>query len=127
HSLKGRPPALRRTPVPFGPEMPQKDAYLPTCTSSRPIPWCTIFPIFRAKGKGMPTAPAKVILTGLIIGSIQFGIAILALGGWTSFFSHGALVALTVITIVLMLAAPFASGNMSSGIKEDRGNRWVLA
>ena len=74
----------------------------------------------------MAVAPAKVILTGLIVGVIQFGIAILSFGGWSAFFSHGALTALTVVTIAMMFVAPFTSGNLSSGEKEDRGNRWVF-
>lgn len=74
----------------------------------------------------MPIASAKVILTGLIVGVIQFGIAILSFGGWTAFFSHGSLITLTAVTIAMMLVAPFTSGNLSSGEKEDRGNRWVF-
>jgi len=74
----------------------------------------------------MAAAPPKVFLLGLIVGVVQFSIAILAFGGWTAFFSHRALIALTAVTIALMLVAPFSSGNLSSGEKEDRGNRWVL-
>ena len=74
----------------------------------------------------MAITSAKVILTGLIVGVIQFGIAILAFGGWTAFFSHGSLLALTAVTIAMMFVAPFTSGNLSSGEKEDRGNRWVF-
>jgi protein-S-isoprenylcysteine O-methyltransferase Ste14 len=33
---------------------------------------------------------------------------------------------LAVITIGLMMVAPFTSGNLSSGEKEDRSNRWVF-
>jgi hypothetical protein len=35
-------------------------------------------------------------------------------------FRHPALIALTIITVLLMLVAPFTSGNLSSGEKEDR-------
>ncbi len=75
----------------------------------------------------MATATPKMILVGLIVGLVQFGIAILAFGGWTAFFHHGALIALTVMTIAMMFVAPFTSGNLSSGVKEDRANRWVFA
>ncbi len=74
----------------------------------------------------MSFAAAKMILIGLIVGVIQFGLAIFAFGGWTAFFSHPALTALTVVTVALMLVAPFTGGNLSSGEKEDRSNRWVF-
>jgi protein-S-isoprenylcysteine O-methyltransferase Ste14 len=71
-------------------------------------------------------AQPKVFAVGILVALVQFGLAIFAFGGWTAFFSHAALIALTVITIALMFVAPFSSGNLSSGEKEDRGNRWVL-
>lgn len=71
-------------------------------------------------------AQRKVIATGAIVAVVQFGIAILAFGGWSAFFSHRALIALLVVTISLMAVAPFSRGNLSSGQEEDRGNRWVL-
>src|SRR6266700_936021 len=71
-------------------------------------------------------AQPKVFAVGVIVALVQFGLAIGAFRGWTAFFSHAALIALTVITIMLMMVAPFSSGNLSSGEKEDRGNRWVL-
>jgi protein-S-isoprenylcysteine O-methyltransferase Ste14 len=71
-------------------------------------------------------APAKVFVLGLVVGVVQFSIAIIAFGGWTRFFSHPALIALTLITLGMMCVAPFSSGNLSSGEKEDRGNRWVF-
>jgi protein-S-isoprenylcysteine O-methyltransferase Ste14 len=71
-------------------------------------------------------AQPRVFAVGVIVSLVQFGLAIGAFGGWTAFFSHTALIALTVVTILLMMVAPFSSGNLSSGEKEDRGNRWVL-
>jgi protein-S-isoprenylcysteine O-methyltransferase Ste14 len=70
--------------------------------------------------------PAKVFAIGLIVGVVQFGLSIIAFGGWRAFLSHRALVALALITIALMMVAPFTSGNLSSGEKEDRSNRWVF-
>lgn len=72
-------------------------------------------------------APARVFAIGLITGVVQFGLAILAFGGWTAFFSHRALLALVLVTIPMMAAATISRGNLSSGEKEDRGNRWVLS
>lgn len=71
-------------------------------------------------------AHGKVIVTGVVVAVVQFGIAILSFGGWSSFFSHRALIALLSVTIGLMAVASFSGGNLSSGQEEDRGNRWVL-
>jgi protein-S-isoprenylcysteine O-methyltransferase Ste14 len=61
-----------------------------------------------------------------IVGSAAYlGLAILGWGG-LSFFSQPALVALTVILFVMAVAALFAGGSLSPGVREDRGNRWVL-
>jgi protein-S-isoprenylcysteine O-methyltransferase Ste14 len=48
------------------------------------------------------------------------------LGGWTTFFSHPALVALTIATLGLIVVGPLSNVNLSSGEKEDRANRWVF-
>jgi protein-S-isoprenylcysteine O-methyltransferase Ste14 len=72
------------------------------------------------------TTPAKMFGLSLIGGAVQFGLAIIAFGGWASFFSHSALIALTAVTLAMMFVAPFSSANLSSGEKEDRGNRWVF-
>jgi protein-S-isoprenylcysteine O-methyltransferase Ste14 len=71
-------------------------------------------------------APTKVLALSLIFGAVHFGLAMIVLGGWTAFFSHPALIALTVATLVLIFVAPFSSLNLSSGEKEDRANRWVF-
>src|ERR1041385_5549724 len=59
--------------------------------------------------------------------SAYLGLAILGEGGFTAFFSLPPLVALAVVTFVLAVAALFTAGNLSSGEREDRGNRWVIA
>lgn len=64
----------------------------------------------------------------VIIGTgAYFALAILGWGGITAFFAHPALVALGFACAVMIVAAFFAGGNISSGEREDRGNRWVLA
>jgi protein-S-isoprenylcysteine O-methyltransferase Ste14 len=55
------------------------------------------------------------------------GIAIVGAGGWDAYFANPARLALAVVTIALSAAAVFTSGNLSRGVREDRGNRWVLA
>jgi protein-S-isoprenylcysteine O-methyltransferase Ste14 len=51
---------------------------------------------------------------------------ILGWGGFRPFFSRPALTTLAIVVIVACIAAFFAGGNVSSGEREDRGNRWVL-
>jgi protein-S-isoprenylcysteine O-methyltransferase Ste14 len=62
----------------------------------------------------------------VLLGTAYVGLAILGWGGFGPFFSHPALIALTVVMVALCVVAFFAGGNVSSGVREDRGNRWVL-
>lgn len=68
----------------------------------------------------------KILITAVVSIMIQFGLAIVAWGGWGAFFRHPSFRALAVVTIVLCVLAVFSGGRLSSGEKEDRGNRWVL-
>lgn len=54
------------------------------------------------------------------------GLAVLGWGGFGAFFSHPALAALAAATFLISGVAVFAGGNVSPGLREDRGNRWVL-
>ena len=64
----------------------------------------------------------------LILGTgAYFALAVLGWGGVAAFFAHPALLALGVSCAIMAGAAFFAGGNISSGEREDRGNRWVLA
>ena len=66
-------------------------------------------------------------LTLVIVGTAAYlGLAILGWGGWTAFFSHPARIALAVALAVMAGASLFADGNLSPGLREDRGNRWVI-
>lgn len=69
---------------------------------------------------------AKILITSAIAVVIQFGLAIAGWGGWHPFFVHPALRVLAWATVALTLLAAFTEGSVSSGEKEDRGNRWVL-
>src|SRR6516162_7275334 len=69
--------------------------------------------------------PARLALV-LVSTAVYFSLAILGWGGFAAFFSHPALIALTVVTAVLAIVSCFAGGNLSSGVREDRSNRWVL-
>src|SRR5262245_4620855 len=69
-----------------------------------------------------------VRLVLIVAGSaVYVGLAVLGWGGFAAFFSHPALVALTTVFAVLAGVSFFAGGNLSPGIREDRGNRWVIA
>ncbi len=71
----------------------------------------------------MPT----VRLTLVVLGTAAYlGLAILGWGGFAAFFSHPALIALAIVLFALSGAALFAGGNLSPGVREDRGNRWVI-
>src|SRR6266478_1422789 len=65
----------------------------------------------------------------MIVGTTAafLGLAVLGWGGFLAFFSHPALTALALVTFVLSAAAYFAGGNLSTGVREDRANRWVIA
>jgi protein-S-isoprenylcysteine O-methyltransferase Ste14 len=69
----------------------------------------------------------KIIVTGLIAVVIQFGLAILGWGGWTPFWAHPAFKGLAWVCAGLMVIAVPSGGGCTTGEKEDRGNRWVLA
>ena len=72
------------------------------------------------------STPTRVFALSLITGLVQFGLAIVAFGGWTAFFSQRALIVLAIITVAMLFVAPFSRGNLSSGEQEDRSNRWVF-
>ncbi len=64
----------------------------------------------------------------LILGStaVYLGLAVLGGGRFAAFFSQPARLALAVVLFALAGASLFAGGNLSSGVREDRGNRWVI-
>ena len=69
----------------------------------------------------------SVRVTLVIIGTAAYlCLAILGWGGWTAFFAHPARIALAVVLFVLAGVSLVASGNLSRGLREDRGNRWVI-
>ena len=71
--------------------------------------------------------PTVLRLTLIVVGTAaQLGLAVLGRGGFSAFFSHPALIALALVHVALAGAALFAGGNLSPGVREDRGNRWVI-
>jgi protein-S-isoprenylcysteine O-methyltransferase Ste14 len=74
----------------------------------------------------MATSILRVTL--IVLGTAAYlGLAVLGWGGPAAFFSHSALSALALALFAIAGAALFAGGNLSSGVREDRGNRWVIA
>ncbi len=72
-------------------------------------------------------SPMSRLLLVIIGSAAYFGLAILGWGGFAAFFSHSALVALAVAMVALAIVSFFAGGSLSSGVREDRSNRWVIA
>ena len=69
----------------------------------------------------------KLAILSLAATMAFLGLAILGVGGFAAFFSRPPLIALAVVTAAFVVAAQFSPGNLSSGEREDRSNRWVLA
>jgi protein-S-isoprenylcysteine O-methyltransferase Ste14 len=60
-------------------------------------------------------------------GTLVFlGLAVLGWGGVGPFFANPARIALVVATVAMVVAALFSSGNLSTGEREDRSNRWII-
>ncbi len=69
---------------------------------------------------------AKLAIASVALVVFQFGLAVWAFGGVGAFVSHPPLVALVIVCLILLGASLFTSGNLSTGEREDRSNRWVL-
>jgi protein-S-isoprenylcysteine O-methyltransferase Ste14 len=62
-----------------------------------------------------------------IVGAVVYLVlAVAGEGGLARFASHPPLIALAVVTSAAAVAGLLSEGNISSGVREDRGNRWVL-
>jgi protein-S-isoprenylcysteine O-methyltransferase Ste14 len=70
---------------------------------------------------------ARLGIVTVVATLAYLGLAILGWGGFAAFFSHPALIALTIVLFALSGVALFTRGNLSAGVREDRGNRWVIA
>lgn len=71
----------------------------------------------RSRGTMLATAAATLVYLGL---------AILGRGGFVAFFTQPALATAAAVTILAAVVSLFSEGNLSTGEREDRGNRWVL-
>lgn len=59
------------------------------------------------------------------IGYLALGVA--GAGGVGAYVAHLPFVVVATVTIISAVIALFSRGNLSSGARESRGNRWVLA
>jgi protein-S-isoprenylcysteine O-methyltransferase Ste14 len=72
--------------------------------------------------------PRSLLMALMSLVSLAFfGLAVVGSGGVGAFFSEPARTALVVVGVALGAAAFFTDASLSSGEREDRGNRWVLA
>jgi protein-S-isoprenylcysteine O-methyltransferase Ste14 len=71
-------------------------------------------------------ASPKLIVLSIVMTLVFLAIAIVGGGGFAAFFSHPALTVIAIATLLLAAAAGFTKGNISSGEREDRSNRWVI-
>jgi protein-S-isoprenylcysteine O-methyltransferase Ste14 len=74
----------------------------------------------------MTTLGPRLMILQMLSSILYIGLAILGLGGFTAFFSHPPLIAVTAVFFALLASAFFTAGNLSAGEREDRANRWVL-
>jgi protein-S-isoprenylcysteine O-methyltransferase Ste14 len=58
---------------------------------------------------------------------LYLGLAIAGAGGFEAFFSHPPLIAVTLALFALSGSAMFTQASLSSGVREDRSNRWIIA
>lgn len=73
----------------------------------------------------MPLSPRMALFT--TVGALAYlALAAAGEGGFDAFVAHPALAVLALVTLALAGAALFTRGNLSSGVREDRGNRWVI-
>jgi protein-S-isoprenylcysteine O-methyltransferase Ste14 len=72
-------------------------------------------------------SPIVRFLFSIVGSALYLGLAVLGWGGFAAFFSNPARTALAVVTLLIGVAAFFAGGSLSSGVREDRSNRWVIA
>jgi protein-S-isoprenylcysteine O-methyltransferase Ste14 len=71
-------------------------------------------------------SPAARFVMIVLSTALYLGLAILGWGGVAPFLSDPALMALAIATCAMAIAAFFVGGSLSSGVREDRDNRWVL-
>jgi protein-S-isoprenylcysteine O-methyltransferase Ste14 len=72
------------------------------------------------------TVSWKVAVISIVATLAWLWLAVLGWGGFAAFFSHPALTAIVIATVIMAGVALFTRGNISPGVREDRENRWVF-
>ena len=72
--------------------------------------------------------PLRLKMTAFTVLSVAayLALAVAGEGGFALYVSHPALIALAVITALVSFSSLFSKANVSSGVREDRANRWVI-
>jgi protein-S-isoprenylcysteine O-methyltransferase Ste14 len=58
--------------------------------------------------------------------AIYLGLAVAGWNGLAPFCANPARIALAIVLVFMTVVALFAGGNVNPGVREDRGNRWVI-
>jgi protein-S-isoprenylcysteine O-methyltransferase Ste14 len=67
-----------------------------------------------------------LVLIVLLSSSLWYGLAVIGEGGFAAFFSHPARIALVIIGVVLAGGGMLSEAGLRTGVREDRGNRWIF-
>jgi protein-S-isoprenylcysteine O-methyltransferase Ste14 len=63
-----------------------------------------------------------------VAGTVAYlALGVIGAGGLGAYLAHTPFIVAALVTIISAIVALFTQGNLSSGEREDRGNRWVLA
>jgi protein-S-isoprenylcysteine O-methyltransferase Ste14 len=71
------------------------------------------------------TKPVQLLIV-LLSSFLWFGLAVAGWGGVASFFAHPARIALVLIGLALAGAGMMSEAGLRTGVREDRGNRWIF-
>jgi len=74
----------------------------------------------------MGNSAIRMVFLAVAATGLYFGLAVLGEGGLTPFLRHPALVGLFVVSVLLAGVGVFSGISFSAGVREDRGNRWVI-
>jgi protein-S-isoprenylcysteine O-methyltransferase Ste14 len=73
----------------------------------------------------MTLSPRMAVFTAIAVVA-YLALAVAGEGGLAAYLSHPPLIALALVIFALSVSALFTKGNLSSGVREVRDNRWVL-
>jgi protein-S-isoprenylcysteine O-methyltransferase Ste14 len=71
--------------------------------------------------------PASMRLLNAATALALFAAVVFAEGGLRAVWREPAIVAFLAVSLAQFGAANFTQGNLSAGVREDRGNRWIIA